>query len=90
MGQIAISLPDDKIEFIQRECETTGETYSEVINRVLRYFIGQRENSPNSGGYDLWPETKEEMAWIEAAQRGVWAECPWEGEIPDLSEEKSG
>ena len=71
MAQIAITLPDDKLEFVERERKITGETYSEVIIRVLNYFIRQRKNSPNAGGYELWPETKEEMAWIEAAQRGA-------------------
>ena len=87
MAQIAINLPHDTLKLVERECETTGETQSEFIKRLLDDFAKRQKEAEMVAqykrGYELHPETKEEMAWIEAAQMEVLADYPWDGE--DLS-----
>lgn len=87
MGQIAISLPKDTLELVERECETTGETQSEFIIRLLDDFAKRRKEADDieryRRGYEKHPETEEEFAGLMAAQMEVLAAYPWEGE--DLS-----
>ena len=91
MGQIAISLPKDTLEVIERECETTGETQSEFIGRLIDAFAKQQKKTEMVAqykrGYELYPETDEEttrmMEGLMAAQMEVLAAYPWDGE--DLS-----
>ena len=84
MASINLTLPDDTLEIIERQRESTGETQSEFLIRALQTFLKQQKEAEEveryRRGYELCPETEEEMAWIEAAQREVWAAYPWEGE----------
>ena len=87
MAQIVISLPKDTLELLERECETTGETHSEFIIRLLDDFAKRRREAEMVAqykrGYELYPETEEEFAGLMAAQMEVLADYPWDGE--DLS-----
>ena len=84
MGQIAISLPKDTLEVVERECETTGETQSEFIMRLIDAFAKQQKEAEMVAqykrGYELYPETEEEKAWIAAAQRDAFPADYWDDE----------
>ena len=45
MAQIAISLPKDTLEIVERECETTGETQSEFFVRLLDDFAKRQKET---------------------------------------------
>lgn len=87
MARIVISLPKDTLELVERECETTGETQSEFIVRLLDDFAKRQKEAEMVAqykrGYELYPETDEEFAGLMAAQMEVLAAYPWDGE--DLS-----
>ena len=87
MVSISLTLPDDTLEIIERECETTGETHSEFIIRLLDDFAKRRREAEMVAqykrGYELYPETEEEFAGLMAAQMEVLVDYPWDGE--DLS-----
>lgn len=88
MAQIAITLPDDKLEFVERERNSTGETQSEFIIRLIDVFAKQQKEAEmvaqHKRGYELYPETGEEtsrmMEGLMAAQMEVLADYPWDGE----------
>ena len=84
MPRIAISLPKNTLEVIERECETTGETQSEFIKRLIEAFAEQRKEAElvaqYKRGYELCPETEEEMVWIAAAQKDAFPADYWDDE----------
>lgn len=84
MAQIAISLPKDALELVERERETTGETQSEFIIRLLDDFAKRRKEAEKveryRRGYEKYPETEEEFAGLMPAQMEVLADYPWDGE----------
>ena len=84
MAQIAITLPDDKLEFVEREREAAGETQSEFIIRLIDAFAKQQKEAEMVAqykrGYELYPETEEEMAWIAAAQKDAFPADYWDDE----------
>ena len=91
MASINLTLPDEKLQIIERERAATGETQSEFLIRLLDAFEkGQKEAemvAQYKRGYELYPETDEEtsrmMESLMAAQMEVLSEYPWDGE--DLS-----
>lgn len=94
MAQIAISLPDDKLELVERELEATGETQSEFFIRLIDAFTKRQKEAEMVAqykrGYELYPETEDEIAGLMAAQMEVLAAYPWDGEDLLRGEEKSG
>ena len=84
MASINLTLPDDKLQFIERELEATGETRSEFFERLLDAFAKQQKEAGDAEryrrGYEKYPETDEEFAYLEAAQSEVLTAYPWEGE----------
>ena len=86
MGQIAISLPKDTLEVVERECETTGETRSEFIIRLIDAFAKQQKEAEMVAqyrrGYELYPETEEEIGLSMALARYALDESPWEADVP--------
>ena len=89
MAQIAISLPKDTLELVERECETTGETQSEFIIRLLDDFLKQQKEAEMVAqykrGYELYPETEEEFAGLMAAQMEVISELYWDDDYAKMS-----
>ena len=87
MGQIAISLPDDTLKLVERECETTGETHSDFIKRPIDPFAKRRKEAEMVAqykrGYELYPDSEEEIEGLMTAQMEVLSAYPWDGE--DLS-----
>ena len=94
MASINLTLPDDMLEIIERERASTGETQSEFFVRLIEAFAKQQKEAEDieryRRGYEKYPETKEEMAWIEAAQKDAFPADYWDddyakmnrGEIP--------
>ena len=84
MAKIAISLPDQTLEEIEKERLAAGETRSEFFRRAVKaYFENKRKREDIERyirGYLEYPETEEELAWVEAASLAVLAEYPWEDE----------
>ena len=84
MAKIAISLPDEVLQDIEQERLATGETRSEFFRRAVKaYFQSKRKKEEIERyvrGYQQFPETEEELAWVEAASQAVLAEYPWEDE----------
>ncbi len=84
MAKIAISLPDKTLEEIEKERLAAGESRSEFFRRAVKeYFQNKRKKEDIERyirGYQQFPETEEELAWVEAASLGVLAEYPWEDE----------
>ncbi|MBI4236383.1 MAG: ribbon-helix-helix protein, CopG family [Chloroflexi bacterium] len=83
-AKIAISLPDDLLQRIERECRVTSESRSEFFRRAVETFLKQKEErdaiTQYIRGYEEFPETEEELAWAQAASQAVLAEYPWEDE----------
>ena len=84
MAKIAISLPDELLQDVEKERLAAGETRSEFFRRAVHaYFLNKRKRVDVERyvrGYQQFPETEEELAWVEAASQGVLAEYPWEDE----------
>lgn len=82
MAQIAITLPDDKMEFVERERKSTGETQSEFFVRLLDSFAKQQKEAEMVAqykrGYELYPETEEEIALSMALAHDAFEASPWE------------
>ena len=86
MAKIAISLPDQTLEEIEKERLAAGESRSQFVRRAVEaYFQNKRKKEDIERyirGYQQFPETEEELAWVEAASLAVLAEHPWETESP--------
>lgn len=84
MAKIAISLPDKTLEEIEKERLAAGESRSQFFRRAVEaYFQNKRKKEDIERyirGYQQFPETEEELTWVEAASLGVLAEYPWEDE----------
>jgi len=82
MAKIAISLPDEILQEIEKERLATGETRSEFLRRAVKaYFRNQRKQEDIDRyvrGYLEHPETEEELGWTSATLERAWAESPWE------------
>ena len=80
-AKIAISLPEDLLEGIDRERGASGETRSQYFRRAVRALLrrdGEREAAERYvRGYVQDPETDSELAWVEAASHEVLAAYPW-------------
>ncbi len=81
-AKIAISLPNDLLQDIERECKASGETRSELFRRAVRAHLRrerQRElEEQYIRGYTEMPETEEEVGWIHAAGLAALAQVPWD------------
>ena len=86
-AKITISLREDLLQDIERECLATGETRSEFFRRAVEALL-RREWEREAieqyvQGYLRQPETQEESGWVEAASQGVLAACPWHDKAPE-------
>ncbi len=85
MAKIAISLPDDVLQEVEKERNASGETRSEFFRRAVKALL-KREREREAveqyvRAYREKPETEEELAWVESASWEVLAEYPWDDEI---------
>ena len=82
MAEIAISLPDDVLEAVEKEHIDRGISRSEYLHRTVEEHL-HRENEKEDvsryiQGYIENPETPEEMARVEATLHYAFDEESWE------------
>lgn len=81
-AKVSISLPEDLLERIDRECEATGESRSELFRRALQaLFEGRRRDAAVRRyleGYVAEPEAEYEVAAAGAAAEAAFEDEGWE------------
>ena len=89
MAKIAISLPDEVLQAVERERlgQSKVLSRSEFIKMALQQYL-QTESERNLEeqyirGYLEQPETAEESAWLDKTAVEVFANNPWEEEEQD-------
>ena len=84
MAKIAISLPDDVLQAIEKERELTGESRSAFFRRAAKALLKQKQREERDReyirAYREMPETVEELGWLQASSQAVLAEYPWDDE----------
>ena len=92
MAQIAITLPEETLEIIERELENTGETQSESLTRLIDTFAKQQKEAEMVAqykrGYELYPETEEEVGLSMALARNAFSDEYWDDDYRKM--QKSG
>jgi metal-responsive CopG/Arc/MetJ family transcriptional regulator len=82
MAKIAISLPDEVLQVIEKERLTRGESRSEFFRRAVEQLLRrEREREWDEQyvrAYQQYPETAEEIALAEATMGYAFAENPWD------------
>jgi metal-responsive CopG/Arc/MetJ family transcriptional regulator len=82
VAKIAISLPEDVLEVVEKERKTKGESRSEFFRRAIEALLRQqRERAAVEQylhGYRQVPETAEDVEAAHRAGAAVLAEEPWE------------
>ena len=82
MAKIAISLPDDVLQAVEKERELSGESRSEFFRRAAKDLLKRKQQGERDReyirAYREMPETGDEMAWLEASSQAVLAEYPWD------------
>lgn len=82
VAKIAISLPEDILEAVERERRAKGESRSEFFRRAVAALLRQEQErlaaELYSRGYQQMPETAEEMEAAHRAGTAVLASEPWE------------
>ena len=82
VAKIAISLPKDVLDAVERERRDSGESRSEFFRRAVEILLRrQREQEMNElyvRAYQQMPETKEEVEAARRAASNILAEESWE------------
>ena len=86
-AKIAISLPGNLLQGIDREREASGETRSEYFRRAVQVLLRYEEEREAAEqyvrGYVQDPETDSELDWVEVTSHEVLAAYPWEEETKE-------
>ena len=84
MAKIAISLPEETLQAVEKERQVKGLSRSEFFRRAVEEHLRREKEREDVEryikGYLKYPETKEEIAMAEATLEYVMAENPWEDE----------
>jgi metal-responsive CopG/Arc/MetJ family transcriptional regulator len=82
IAKVAISLPEEVLDAVEREREESGETRSEFFRRAVEMLLRRRREQEMSQqyvrAYQCMPETKEEITAAYRAASSILAEEPWE------------
>lgn len=82
VAKIAISLPEDFLEVIEKERKDKGESRSEFFRRAIEALLRQQRQraavEQYMQGYQQMPETPKEIQAAHRAGAAVLAEEPWE------------
>ncbi len=82
MAKIAISLPDDVLQAVEKEREISGESRSEFFRRaakaLLRQKLREERDREYIRAYTEMPETDEEFAGLRSAGLAALADLPWD------------
>lgn len=86
MAKVAISLPDETLQAVEKERKSKGQSRSEffrlAVEELLRRERERELDEQYVRAYREMPETAEEMAVAESTMHAAFAESPWE-EDPD-------
>jgi metal-responsive CopG/Arc/MetJ family transcriptional regulator len=81
MAKIAISLPDEVLQAVERERLVKGESRSAFFRRAVEQLLRrEREREADERyvrGYLEFPETEEELAWAQLGLAALAAD-PWD------------
>ena len=81
-AKVAISLPEDILNDIEKERKARGETRSEFFRHAVKNYLQDKQESSMISeyirGYQALPESPEEFGAMEQLGTAVLAEEPWE------------
>ena len=79
--KIAISLPEEMLDAVEREREESGESRSQFFRRAVELLFHRKREQEMSEqyirAYQRTPETREEVAATRQAASTILAEEPW-------------
>ena len=89
MAKIAISLPEETLQAVEKERLASGMSRSEYFRRAveehLRRVKEREEAEQYIQGYLKYPETQEEIALAEATQHYAFNDDDWEADWKEAS-----
>jgi len=81
-AKIAISLPEEVLNAVEREREGSGESRSQFFRRAVETLLRQRQERERIEqyvrAYQQTPETREEVEAARRAASAILAEEPWQ------------
>jgi metal-responsive CopG/Arc/MetJ family transcriptional regulator len=81
-AKIAISLPEEVLDAVERERRDRGESRSQFFRRAAEILLRRRReqelNTQYIRAYQQTPETKEEIEAARHAASDILAKEPWE------------
>jgi metal-responsive CopG/Arc/MetJ family transcriptional regulator len=79
--KIAISLPEDVLDAVERERDHSGESRSQFFRRAVETLLRRQQEQELSEqyirAYQQTPETPEEVSAARSAASTILAEEPW-------------
>jgi metal-responsive CopG/Arc/MetJ family transcriptional regulator len=79
--RVAISLPSDVLEAVERARRAHGETYSEFISQAIVAWLERQQEQEAIDEYVLayrqYPESEEEIQTVARQAAVVIAQEPW-------------
>ncbi len=85
MAKIAISLPDEVLDAVEKERTASGISRSEYFRRTVEEHLRREKEKEDVAryiqGYLDDPETPEEMAWARATTHYAFDDESWEEEF---------
>lgn len=82
VAKVSLSLPKDLLRAVERWRRATGETRSEFVRRALLESLERREREDEIEryirGYEIEPESSDEVDEVATPGLVVLAEDPWE------------
>ena len=87
ISKIAISLPEPFLDEVDKECAAKGHSRSEFFRRAAAALL-RRERERVAveeyvQAYSLYPESQEDLGWLEDASQEVLRTYPWQNERGD-------
>ena len=80
-NKVAISLPDDMFNAIEKERKERGESRSELFRRAIEMLLRRRREEEKIKqyirGYEEMPETEEETRIAAQLSRALFDQEPW-------------
>ena len=85
MAKIAISLPEEIFQAVEKERPAKGESRSKFFRRAVEDYLRRAREREDVEryirGYQKYPESKEEVALAEATLHYAFDEDSWEEEF---------
>ncbi len=89
MAKIAISLPEETLQAVEKERLACGMSRSEFFRRAVEEHLRREKEREDVEryieGYLKYPETKEEIALAEATQHYAFDDDDWEEDWKEAS-----